>query len=495
MNNKSNVKQKAEAAKVVVGNATKSTRPISSQKTKENISINGKTPSQSTRPISPQKVSEVTTNSNTSKSNSSKNLVGPQKVQDKAIEFIKNGNFEALAPMLQESHPDFKFLNRLHSKYGKSSLMISIEEGRKEFVEMLLAAGAKLEIFSKHGMSAIHFAAYNDEIEIVDILCKKGTNLMLLTEDKNDTALHLACKKGYLKMVEKLIELGMIAVLDQQNKQLETALAVAIKFEYYELANLLLSKGADINITQLNGDSSLIKASFSGNENIVKFILQNNGSIHNRNFNNENALMTASKYGYTNILLILLQHGASVDEIDNFGRTSLIIACMGNKIDVLEMLITHHANVNIVDKWGYSALIYACTSRNSKCRQKMVEILVNNNADLNCMDLSYKTAIIHACKNNYFELVYYLIRYGADYTIKDIDDKLPIDFIENEEEKTKILKFCEYYPISNSDEDEQIKNNNEDDYNQKQTTKEVTLEESKRAIIARGLISSLDSRV
>ena len=63
-----------------------------------------------------------------------------QALQDTAIEYIKAGNIEALEKMTEDGCDEIKFLNRLHTKSGKSSLGVAAEEGRIGSMSILLKA-------------------------------------------------------------------------------------------------------------------------------------------------------------------------------------------------------------------------------------------------------------------------------------------------------------------------------------------------------------------
>jgi ankyrin repeat protein len=73
----------------------------------------------------------------------------------------------------------------------------------------------------------------------------------------------------------------------------------------------LLQKGADVNATNQYGDSSLMKASWNGNTDVVQELLRHDGvDVNRRNVEGETALMLASCQGHINIVEALLKHGA-----------------------------------------------------------------------------------------------------------------------------------------------------------------------------------------
>ena len=61
-------------------------------------------------------------------------------------------------------------------KQGLSALHLAVKHRRKECVELLLAHGAKLNVYDAYGKTAMHIAARKASKEILEV-CYSATNL------------------------------------------------------------------------------------------------------------------------------------------------------------------------------------------------------------------------------------------------------------------------------------------------------------------------------
>lgn len=96
------------------------------------------------------------------------------------------------------------------------------------------------------GYKALHWAAGNGQIEIVNLLLDRGATINAQTIIGRYTALHLAVIKNYTQIVLLLINHGVD--LDIQDSNGNTCLHWAICKGWIEIIKILIIKGADITI-------------------------------------------------------------------------------------------------------------------------------------------------------------------------------------------------------------------------------------------------------
>ena len=133
---------------------------------------------------------------------------------------------------------------------------------------------------------------------------------------------------------------------------------------YEEMAKLLISKGADINITTYSGDSPLMAACFLS-EDIVELLLSKGADINAKN-KDETGVFTYCIMGImqgrvsTALADRLISEGANVDEATTSGEvagyTPLIMVANNEQYDLVKFLIAKGANVNAKTKDGSTAL-------------------------------------------------------------------------------------------------------------------------------------------
>jgi ankyrin repeat protein len=364
-----------------------------------------------------------------------------QPPQDRAVEYIRSGNTEALRALLEEGS-DLSFLNRYHSKYGKHALVTAAEEGRIEATEILLQIKVvDLEMRDNFEMSPVLYAAKEGQNEILGLLIQFGANPNIEYVKTNENGLHLATQKNNVETVQFLIEREVPC--DKQNLRLETPLSIAIKYEFYEIAELLLSQGCDINVRRTLGDSPLFAAVFDNRLQTVNYILQHGGRITHRNDNGETALMVACKHSSLEVVQVLLDAGADINAVDNGGRSALFIACMIQKAEIASYLLNRFANIHLKDVFGYTALSIGCRISNGS--SEIISLLIRFKAELNAMDNCYNTPIHHACSKNNMDICVMLLKAGANPFLKNLDGKLPVDLLDRDSSKDFLNLSIESY--------------------------------------------------
>jgi ankyrin repeat protein len=370
----------------------------------------------------------------TSATSSSASNAIKQPVQDKAIAFIISGNIEGLSKMLEEGSTEIKFLNRIHSKTGKSSLMVAAEEGRREAVECLLAAKPNINMIDKSGSTAFLYAVRAGEMAIVEMLENSGADIYIKTEPLQQTALLVAARYNHINIVKFLLRLEF--PVDTKDANEETALSCALTFEHFDVATLLLASGADINVLGKNENTPLIRTSFDKRESTAAFIIANGGRLDARNFNGETALIVASKYRNMSNVIALIGRGCSVNEKDNAGKTALIYAAIMSDLSLVKVLVENNADVDIDDLFGYSALHHACRNADGMA---VVEFLLSQGANINQMDRCFQTPLMIAVIANNIDIVFALLKAGADFSWKNIDDKNLLDLMTDSSMKSRFI--------------------------------------------------------
>ena len=127
-----------------------------------------------------------------------------------------------------------------------------------------------------------------------------------------------------------------------------------------QLANLLLSHGADVGLRDWTGGTALHNAAERGHSgDMVKVLLRNGADIHARRYNDETPLMTAvGSYDpeepdkHMSLITQLLECGGSVNQYHKFGYTALHWAALGRRVKIACQLLEAGADVNAEDAYG-----------------------------------------------------------------------------------------------------------------------------------------------
>jgi len=124
---------------------------------------------------------------------------------------------------------------------GYTPLMTAATLGKPQFVQFLLDNGANVNRRSYNGETAVHRAAIIGNNEIINMLYEAGAILNMPDLDGN-TPLMYAVTANRRFTVELLVKLGVD--INFRNANNETALRVAEKNRFKEIAAFLRSKGA-----------------------------------------------------------------------------------------------------------------------------------------------------------------------------------------------------------------------------------------------------------
>src|SRR5579862_4232805 len=84
----------------------------------------------------------------------------------------------------------------------------AVQQGNKDAVRTLLKDKAEINAAQGDGMTALHWAAKNDDLELVKSLLAAGANPKATTRIGEITPLFLACQNGNAAMIEAMLKAG-----------------------------------------------------------------------------------------------------------------------------------------------------------------------------------------------------------------------------------------------------------------------------------------------
>jgi len=126
------------------------------------------------------------------------------------------------------------------------------------------------------GMSALHYAASNSDLELVKKLVENGADINVKSSG-NVTPIFYAVLNKNFKIIKYLVKNG--AEINSKNEQGCTMLFHAIWWEDLDLIKLLVECGAEINIKATDSKTPLSNACRKSNFAIVKYLVENGADI------------------------------------------------------------------------------------------------------------------------------------------------------------------------------------------------------------------------
>ena len=342
------------------------------------------------------------------------------------------------------------------SKSNMTALMMACEKRNEDAVNVLLAAGSNPNI-AFNGLTCLHTAVFRDcSKEALQAIISHRVD-MNTTNEKNITALMVACRRGNLDAVNEFLNaeadptiedgLGatwihhavgegcskefLQAIIDHgadvnaANKKNITALMLACKKGNEGCINILLNAGADPNIADDDGYTCLhYAADRDCSKEAFQAIITHGPDVNARNKNNTAALMTACKKGNTTAINIIMNAGADPNIADNDGYTCLHYAADGDCSEkALQAMIGHGADVNATSKENGTALMTACSNGNAGA----INILLNAGADSNIADIDGNTCLHYIADEDCSRVALQaIIAHGTDVNTTNKENVTPL---------------------------------------------------------------------
>ncbi|POI32676.1 hypothetical protein CIB84_003572 [Bambusicola thoracicus] len=179
---------------------------------------------------------------------------------------------------------------------------------------------------SKLGISPLMLAAMNGHTAAVKLLLDMGSDINAQIETNRNTALTLACFQGRTEVVSLLLDRK--ANVEHRAKTGLTPLMEAASGGYAEVGRVLLDKGADVNAPPVpsSRDTALTIAADKGHYKFCELLISRGAHIDVRNKKGNTPLWLAANGGHLDVVQLLVQAGADVDAADNRKITPLMAA-------------------------------------------------------------------------------------------------------------------------------------------------------------------------
>ncbi|MGK7935608.1 MAG: ankyrin repeat domain-containing protein [Xenococcaceae cyanobacterium] len=284
--------------------------------------------------------------------------------------------------------------------------------GHQDVVELLIANGAQIEPLAKDGSTPLYLAAWSRHKNIAQLLLDRGAVMEVdiavmlgdyeLVNDylargvdanskftkgsaKGISFLNKAIADKHKNLVSLLItkgakineKTGAFGFSPLHQAALTQCLGEAESADCQQICELLISRGADVNVNDKNGYTPLHQAARVGHRNIVELLLDCGAKVNALDLTKSSALFGAAQHHQESVVKLLLSRGAEVNLTDAQGWTPLLRAFQKSDGDeTLKILLEYRANVNVRDSKGRSPLHIAVAQKN----KNIVELLLARGA-------------------------------------------------------------------------------------------------------------------
>lgn len=232
-------------------------------------------------------------------------------------------------------------VNARHRLTGWTALMAASLYGRVETVEILLRAGAKVDLGDKNQstalMKAVQIIPEKDESALLQ---RKSKIILLLLNAGADPYLQdkFGSNPWQVAIERKETVLAEAFEADRVSGVRETRLMLAIAGNDVKKASQLIQEGASVNYRDASGANSLSEAILSGNVEILKMVIGAKADLDARFDKEWTALMLAAHRNQPEMVRLLLESGANSILKNDAGLTALQIAEVTGNTATAEIL-------------------------------------------------------------------------------------------------------------------------------------------------------------
>lgn len=323
--------------------------------------------------------------------------------------------------------------------YKNTALFYAIDNNCIENAIYLIDAGANFKLTNHYNMTHFHYAVYrnhpsvvakmlekkdaskcinvmdnskytpliqavsSNQYDIAKLLLENGANPNLC--DKNSiTALYAACDNNNLKMVKLLLDHKADPNLVKKDYYY-IPLYAALSRKNFEMVEMLVNNGANVNLK----NAPLTKAAEINDTKFLKYLLSKGADINGVNPNGDSVVLNAVSSGNAQVLLILKDYKTNWKQIDKNGR------------NLIHYYILSDYFMNYMD--GEEPFM-------AETGMEFIQFLVSQGVDINLQDKKNGLTPLHLlCISEYSPYEFYgaqLLEYGADPNKKGKDGCTPL---------------------------------------------------------------------
>ncbi|CAD5123709.1 unnamed protein product [Dimorphilus gyrociliatus] len=262
-------------------------------------------------------------------------------------------------------------------------------KGLAEVCELLLEAGAGVDSLAADNITPLHLSAFQGQVDILTLFLEKGaavnkisqkgrwTSLHIVSEKgyhecskilldygalpslwsrTGDTSLHTACRWGFDKIVNEILNRPNIEIdYDAANSVGLTAVALASRYGHVLCVQRLIQSKVNIEKKDDDGDSPLHLAVRNNHEDVVKMLASNKADVNSYGCGGWTPLHLASSFGYISVIDSLLSSPEiEVDKPTNDENrlTAISLAAIESKEDCVRLLASAGAAHNQPSRLG-----------------------------------------------------------------------------------------------------------------------------------------------
>lgn len=254
------------------------------------------------------------------------------------------------------------------SRQKCSPLLKAVEQGRDKAAELMVQNGAPINFEDKNWQTPLSLAVEDGQENVVRTMLSRREEWS--AEDREDIEYRIRHELCF----------------------------TAVENHDIPMVKLMLQAGATPYIENLQERSLLFVAARSGDEEIVKLLME---SYVNADFADDEGqfgppFLIAVQYGGVGIVKLLLEYATRQNLLTKYGQTALFRAAEYGRVEIIELLLEEHVAYDFRYELGYTPLFIAAKNGH----MGVVNLLLGKNAARNTKDDLGYTPLLRALKDN-----------------------------------------------------------------------------------------------
>jgi ankyrin repeat protein/L-ascorbate metabolism protein UlaG (beta-lactamase superfamily) len=338
---------------------------------------------------------------------------------------VAQGDTARVAALLR-GHPELAS-ERASNGSQDCPLHVAAAAGRVDAARLLLDAGAEVDCPDRDGSTPLHTAAVSRQRAMVEFLLSRGADVH--RRDANQSyALSFAASGGDSAVVQTILDAG--ADLDYTSPATgNTLMHLACTRGLWKLADLLLSRGVDINAGNRRGETPLHLVCRGRFPQRIEPTLARGADPARADSIGETPLTTACWYGKPEAVRVLLSHGADAGVVDRQGWTPIFGAAMSRCAECVRQLLERGASIRAGNMAAGSPLRWAT----DQGAGEVAALLLEAGARPDDVDSTFGWTLLHtAAVFGYQDIARALLDHGADPNARDAQGRTPLQLAERQ---------------------------------------------------------------